>query len=219
MGEYRNIINEKVADYLVSCYRPYDEQLAAFRKRAEEDRVPVILPDAETLILNIIRIMKPERILEIGTAVGYSSCCFAKVSGVPVDTVEKSESAAAAARENIRDMELQNLVTVYTGDGEEVVRGLDYSYDLIFIDAAKSHYRRFFEAAVSKAKDGAVIICDNVLFKARVVSDEYDPSGKYKTNIRRMREFIDYLLSLDYADTSLIPAGDGLTVTVLKHRG
>ena len=72
---------------------------------------------------------------------------------------------------------------------------------------------------MSKAKEGAVIVCDNVLFKARVVSDEYDPSGKYKTNIRRMREFIDYLLSLDYADTSLIPAGDGLTVTVLKHRG
>ncbi|MCI5885152.1 MAG: O-methyltransferase [Clostridiales bacterium] len=219
MGEYQNIINERVTDYLISCYRPYNGELAAFRKRAEEDRVPVILPDAETLILNIIRIMKPERILEIGTAVGYSSCCFAEVSGVPVDTVEKKESVAVTARDNIRDMGLQNLITVYTGDGEEVVCGLDHTYDFIFIDAAKSHYRRFFDAAVSKAKDGAVIVCDNVLFKARVVSDEYDPSGKYKTNIRRMREFIDYLLSLDYADTSLIPAGDGLTVTVLKHRG
>lgn len=217
MGEYKNIINDKVTDYLVEKYIPLDERFMEFRKESEAAGVPIILPDAETLILNLIRIKHPSRILEIGTASGYSSCCFAKASGVHVDTVEKNEESAEKAVRNIEKMELSDLVTVHVGDGEEVTENLTHTYDFIFIDAAKSHYRRFLDAALKKADDKAVIVCDNVLFKARVVSDEYDPSGRYRTNVRRMREFIDYIMHLDSAHTSLIPAGDGLTVTVLDR--
>lgn len=216
MGEYRNILNEKVVDYLIRCYRPINDDFAAFREKAEMKNVPIILPDAETLILNIIRIKKPAKILEIGTAAGYSACCFAHAGDCDVVTIEKDEQSALDAVNNIREMGLDDKIEVLCGDGEEVTETLKDTFDFVFIDAAKSHYKRFFDAAIKHAGKNAVVVCDNVLFKARVASDEYDETGRYKTNIRKMREFIDYLLSLDYADTSIIPAGDGLAVTVIK---
>ena len=218
MGEYLNIINEKVVDYLIGCYRPLNEEFAAFRAKAEEDRVPIILPDAETLILNLIRIKNPENILEIGTAVGYSASCFAKASDAHITTIEVKEEVAQEARKNIESFGLSDRIDVLCGDGEEQIEGLDKTYQFIFIDAAKSHYKRFFDAAIKHASNDAVIVCDNVLFKARVASDEYDPNRKYKTNIRKMREFLEYLVSLDYADTSVIPAGDGISITVLRRK-
>ena len=105
---------------------------------------------------------------------------------------------------------------MFCGDGEEVINNLDEQYDFVFIDAAKSHYRRFWDAALKHCTDGAVIVSDNVLFKARVVSDKYDETGKYRTSIRRMREFVEYITGVDYADTSILPVGDGIAISKLK---
>lgn len=216
MGTYENIINPQVVDYLVKYYRPLNETLEKFRAESEENNVPIILPDTETMICNLLRLKKPMRILEIGTAVGYSSCVFATVSDADVTTIEVKEEVAETARRNIEKLGFKDRITVLCGDGEAMIDSLDDEYDFIFIDAAKSHYKRFFDAAVAHAASDALIVCDNVLFKARTASDDYDPGKKYKTNIRKMREFIDYLMNLDYADTSLTAVGDGLTVTILK---
>lgn len=218
MSRYENIINPAVAEYLVSKYRPLNEEFGKFREKAEDNNVPIFLPDSETLVLNLLRLKKPSRILEVGTAVGYSACTFAYATDAYIDTVELKEEVAEEARKNIDGFGFSARINVHCGDGEEIIDGLTETYDFIFIDAAKSHYRRFFDAAVKHASDDALIICDNVLFKARVVSDEYDPGRKYKTNVRKMREFIDYLIDLDYADTSLVSVGDGLTVTILKRK-
>ena len=216
MSNYRNIINPEVVEYITSFYRPVNEELGSFRAAAEADRVPVILPDTEALILNLLRIMKPERILEIGTAVGYSASCFASVCDADITTVEVNEETARIARANIDRLGLSDRIDVLCGDGEEIVNNLDVQYDFVFIDAAKSHYKRFWDAALKHCSKGAVIVSDNVLFKARVVSDKYDETGKYKTNIRRMREFVEYITNVDYADTALLPVGDGVTISILK---
>ena len=216
MSNYRNIINPEVVEYITSFYRPVNEELGSFRAAAEADRVPVILPDTEALILNLLRIMKPERILEIGTAVGYSASCFASVCDADITTVEGKEETAGIARANIDRFGFSERIEVLCGDGEEIVNNLDMQYDFVFIDAAKSHYRRFWDAALKHCSKGAVIVSDNVLFKARVVSDKYDETGKYKTNIRRMREFVEYITNVDYADTALLPVGDGVTISILK---
>lgn len=216
MSNYRNIINPEVVEYITSFYRPVNEELGSFRAVAEADRVPVILPDTEALILNLLRIMKPERILEIGTAVGYSASCFASVCDADITTVEVNEETARIARANIDRLGLSDRIDVLCGDGEEIVNNLDMQYDFVFIDAAKSHYRRFWDAALKHCSKGAVIVSDNVLFKARVVSDKYDETGKYKTNIRKMREFVEYITNIDYADTALLPVGDGVAISILK---
>lgn len=216
MSNYRNIINPEVVEYITSLYRPVNEDFGRFRAEAEADRVPIILPDTESLILNLLRIMKPQRILEIGTAVGYSASCFASVCDADITTVEVNEETARIARANIDRLGLSDRIDVLCGDGEEIVNNLDVQYDFVFIDAAKSHYKRFWEAAVRHCASGAVIVSDNVLFKARVVSDKYDETGKYKTNIRRMREFVEYITNVDYADTALLPVGDGVAISILK---
>lgn len=216
MSNYRNIINPEVVEYITSFYRPVNEELGSFRAAAEADRVPVILPDTEALILNLLRIMKPERILEIGTAVGYSASCFASVCDADITTVEVNEETARIARANIDRLGLSDRIDVLCGDGEEIVNNLDVQYDFVFIDAAKSHYKRFWDAALKHRSKGAVIVSDNVLFKARVVSDKYDETGKYRTNIRKMREFVEYITNVDYADTALLPVGDGVAISILK---
>ena len=216
MSNYRNIINPEVVEYITSLYRPVNEDFGRFRAEAEADRVPIILPDTESLILNLLRIMKPQRILEIGTAVGYSASCFAAVCDADITTVEVKEETAGIARANIDRFGFSERIEVLCGDGEEIVNNLDMQYDFVFIDAAKSHYRRFWDAALKHCCKGAVIVSDNVLFKARVVSDKYDETGKYKTNIRRMREFVEYITNVDYADTALLPVGDGVAISILK---
>lgn len=216
MSNYRNIINPEVVEYITSLYRPINEEFRSFRAKAEADNVPIILPDTEALILNLLRIMRPARILEIGTAVGYSASCFAAVCDADITTVEVNEQTAHTARANIDKFGFSQRIEVLCGDGEEIVNGLDKQYDFVFIDAAKSHYRRFWDAAVKHCRAGAVIVSDNVLFKARVVSDKYDETGKYKTNIRRMREFVEYISNTNDADTALLPVGDGVAISILK---
>ena len=148
MSNYRNIINPEVVEYITSLYRPVNEDFGRFRAEAEADRVPIILPDTESLILNLLRIMKPQRILEIGTAVGYSASCFAAVCDADITTVEVKEETAGIARANIDRFGFSERIEVLCGDGEEIVNNLDMQYDFVFIDAAKSHYRRFWDAAL-----------------------------------------------------------------------
>ncbi len=216
MSNYKNIINPEVVEYITSFYRPVNEGLGRLREEAEANNVPIILPDTEALILNLLRIINPRRILEIGTAVGYSASCFATVCDADITTVEVKEETACIAKANIDSLGFSERIEVLCGDGEEIVNNLDIQYDFVFIDAAKSHYKRFFDAAVKHCSKGAVIVSDNVLFKARVVSDKYDEAGKYKTNIRKMREFVEYITDIDYADTALLPVGDGVTISILK---
>ena len=216
MSNYRNIINPEVVEYITSFYRPVNEELGSFRAAAEADRVPVILPDTEALILNLLRIMKPERILEIGTAVGYSASCFASVCDADITTVEVNEETARIARANIDRLGLSDRIDVLCGDGEEIVNNLDMQYDFVFIDAAKSHYQRFFDACLPLCGPDTMIIADNVLFKGRIADDKYDPDGKYKTNIRRMREFIAYIMNKPSLDSSILAVGDGLSITRFK---
>ncbi|WP_312353136.1 O-methyltransferase [Aminipila sp.] len=215
-----NIINDKVTQYIDELYKPLTPELGQLRREAEEARVPIILRDTEGLLLNIIRMNNPKRILEIGTAVGYSASCFAAVNKeTEIITVEYNEETYKTALMNIEKLGFSDNITVYLGDGAEVTEKLYEEgcspFDLIFIDAAKSHYKRFWEAAVKLTHAGTVIISDNVLMKAMTVSNEYDVYGKHKTNIRKMREYVQYINQLEDCHTCVIPVGDGVAISIL----
>ena len=220
-----NITNDKVTEYIYSHYTPITEGLGQLRAYAEDMKVPIILRDTETLMMNIVRILSPKQILEIGTAIGYSAACFAiAAQDAQVTTIERDEKTYEKALDNICELDLAGRVHCLNGDAIEILLELSTKmhaerlepYDLVFIDAGKSHYRDFFQHAVKMTKPGSVIICDNVLLKAATVSDEYDIGGRHKTNVRKMREFVNYLMSLENAETSLISVGDGLTVSIIK---
>lgn len=212
-----NIINNKVTAYIDELYRPVNPQLAALRSKAEADNIPVILQDTEGLLLNLIRLKQPSSILEIGTAVGYSAACMASAfSECRITTIEADEKMAGIARENIKRLGLTEQITLLQGKGQDVLDSLKCSFDFVFIDAAKSHYRTFWDKTLTLCSPGAVIICDNVLMQAMTVSYEYDPRKKHRTSIRKMREFLSYLADEAQADTCILPVGDGISLSILK---
>lgn len=226
-----NIINDKVLEYINGYYKPLGAELAAFRKDAEARRIPIILKDTESFLGMLLKLVKPRRILEIGTAVGYSAAFFAAASpACSIVTIEREDEAHAEALANMERLGISGRVTCLKGDAVGIMTEL-YSeagsggstcgiekepFDFVFIDAGKSHYAEFLECSMKLISSGAVIVCDNILMKAKTASDEYDPAGKYKTNIRRMREFVDILTADERLETALLAAGDGISVSIVK---
>lgn len=215
-----NITNPKVLEFLNGFYKPVTGELGELRLRAEANHVPVILRDTENVLRSLLLIARPSRILEFGTAVGYSASFFAEVCGpgAKVVSLELKEETAQVARENIRNLGYESRITVVTGDAAKTAAEQEGPFDLVFIDAAKSHYLDYWNAVIDKVTDGGLIICDNILMSGRTVSDEYDPGRKYRTNIRKMNEFLSFITTADNADTSLISAGDGMSVSVIRKR-
>jgi predicted O-methyltransferase YrrM len=219
-----NITNDIITSYIDTLYKGGDQDMVVLREFAEANHVPIILKDTEGLLLNLFKIKKPSRILEIGAAIGYSSCTFARACDCHVTTIEADEETYHVAQTNIKNLGCDDKVDILLGDAREVLSELSHKvtaeesqlYDIVFIDAAKSHYRAFWDLSLPLCKDDAIIVCDNVLMKGMTASDEYDPKRKYKTSIRKMREFIDYITNLDYADTCVIPVGDGISISCIN---
>lgn len=216
-----NITNENVTEYLTGFYKPVNEALSTLREIGEKDRVPIILKETEMYLNTLLPLVKPKKILEVGTAIGYSALYYASVCpDAEIYTIEKDETALYAARHNISAAGKEGQIHTIFGDGQEQIEKLRdqgiSGFDFVFIDAAKSHYKRFLDAALSVCCDGAVILSDNILQKAMTASDIYDPQNKHKTNIKRMREYLDYITNDKTLQTSLLSVGDGLAVTVYR---
>ncbi len=210
-----NITNDIITAYIDTFYKNDNRELQELRGFAEKHGVPIIQKDTEGLLLSLLKIKKPDNMLEIGAAVGYSACCFADVCGCRVLTIEADKDMSNIALNNVKNLGLDDKVDVIHGDARNVMSGLSMKFDAVFIDAAKSHYREFWDMAVPLCKDEAMIICDNILMKGMTASDEYSRGRRYKTSIRKMREFVIYINSLDYADTCLLPVGDGVSISVI----
>ena len=221
MESNRNITNDIVTEYINSFYEPVSDELGRLRLESEAEKVPIILRETESCLRTFLSIMHPERILEIGCAVGYSAMFFSAVSGAEVVTIEKDPEMAAKASANIKRLCFEDKIRIIEGDGEEGIDGLfeqgEAPFDIVFIDAAKSHYKRFLEASWKLCRPGTIVISDNVLFKARIASDIYDPTGKHKTNIKKMREYVEFITSDPRLETTIIACGDGISVSKIKE--
>lgn len=220
-----NITNDRVTEYLDGLYQALNDDLKLLRADAEEHYVPIILRETEALILNIIRMKKPGRILEIGTAVGYSAICFAAASPeTEIVSLEVNEEMYRTASVNVDRYGLDRRIQIKLGDAVESLKELSNSitdvdsagFDLVFIDAAKSHYKEFWDGSIPLCRKNAVILSDNVLLKGTTASDEYVTEKRHKTSVKRMREFIEYITKLDYADTAVLSVGDGVAFSVLR---
>jgi predicted O-methyltransferase YrrM len=212
-----NIINKVVIDYLEGLYTPLTPQLARLREDSEEKIIPVILKDTERLLDVLLRMTRPSRILEIGTAVGYSASCFAEICGpdTQIVTMEYNPQMAEVAQKNIEALGYQDQITIVQGNAVDTIKDLTGDFDFVFIDAGKSHYLEFWHGIMKNCHPGTVIVCDNVLMRAKTASDEYDPKHKFRTNIRHMREFLEFITTTDTAVTSVFSAGDGVSISVL----
>ena len=162
----------------------------------------------------MVGMQKPMRILELGTAIGYSAILMYKASGnnPHITTVERSEEMIKYAKENIKSFNLEEKIIIEEGECLDVLERLEEPYDLIFMDAGKGHYNHFLPHCLRLLKKDGIIIADNVLFRGMVASDELVKRRKI-TIVKRMRTYLDIVSKDENLVTSVIPMGDGIAIT------
>ncbi len=183
------------------------------KQKALEDHIPIIMDDTLEVIKKILKENKPKRILEIGTAVGYSAACFSRYSeeDCKVDTIEIDEERGKEAISNIDKIGFSDRVNIMIGNAVEILPTLNPGYDIVFIDAAKSKYSIFLEEGLRLINNNGIILADNVLYKGYVMSD-YN-KHKQRTAVRHLREYIKEVTENPNLETEILEVGDGLAIS------
>ena len=187
-------------------------ELEKIKEKALEDHIPIIMDDTLEVIANRLKNVTPRKILEIGTAVGYSAIClseFLSEDGT-IDTIEREHDRVEEARKNIEKAEVQDKINIIEGDAVEILPTLQGKYDVVFIDASKGKYPFFLREALRLLADNGIIFADNVLYKGYVLSD-YN-KHKQRTAVRNLREFLTELQSNKELKTEILEVGDGLAI-------
>ena len=212
-----NINYDYIENYLRNLKEINDEKLREMNDFAEENHVPIIERESEEFINFLISMQKPKKILELGTAIGYSSISFAKRNKCieKIDSVELKGEMAEIARKNISDAGLENIISVHESDAYDYLLDLEEKYDLIFIDAAKGQYEKYFDSALKNLNEKGLIICDNVLFKGMIAEDSLVKRRKI-TIVKRLRKFLKDISEDERFISSVVPIGDGVLLVRRK---
>lgn len=188
--------------------------LESLKQYARERYIPVMLDDTRELLFNTVRQRLPKRILEIGTAIGYSGIIMLTASpNAVLNTIEFSEQSVALARENFKEFGLTDRVNIFVGDAREIVPLLTGKYNFIFLDGPKGQYKYFYPYLTDLLEVNGTLVCDNVLYKGLVEHIPDNKRHKHITVARNMREFLDELTADKRYQTELHRIGDGVTVS------
>jgi predicted O-methyltransferase YrrM len=184
---------------------------------AKANRVPILLDDAARLIDSWLLLKKPEWILEVGAAVGYSAIRMALVCPqATIHTIERDPDRARQARSNIKGFHLEDRIHLLEGDALDLIKTCRGPYDLAFIDAAKGQYGRFFDDAFPLIADQGAIICDNMLFHGML--EGKDVPKRYKTLVKRLKAFHQTLLHHQELDTRILSVDDGVSISIKRGK-
>ena len=189
------------------------ETIESIKSRALAEHIPILMDDTLEVIIKVLVEEKPQRLLEIGTAVGYSAICFAQNMNEDshIDTIELDENRAQEARMNFEKLSLAGRINIFQGNAVEILPTLQGEYDIVFIDAAKGKYPIFLKEAIRLLKNGGLILADNVLYKGYVLGD-YN-KHKQRTAVNHLREYLKEVQENPNLDTTLLEVGDGLAIT------
>lgn len=209
-------------EFVDSHHRAVDEDLAELRRSNEDESVPLIFTETEEILSLLIGLTHPDKILEIGTAHGYSALFFAKkLPDARIVTIERNPVMIEAAAAEFASRKEGKRIDFRTGDASEILNGLvcdladadeSEKFDFVFIDAAKSHYRDFFEAAEKICTKDALIVCDNILLNGWILEAEGSAARRHRTSIKYMKKFLDYISDRDDLEVSILTGADGLAI-------
>ena len=210
---------DKYEDYLKGFTKMKDPFIVHMENYAEENRVPIMDSNAVEALIGLLRIHKPARILEIGSAIGYSAIRIALALPLSsVLTIERDAVRYAKAIEFINRIELTDRIQIIEADALELTSDEVFGckFDAIFIDAAKGQYKRFFEKYSPTLSTNGVIYCDNMFMHGMVLNEDADIPRRNRTMIRKLKEFTEWVMNHPGYDSVLLPIGDGILIAAKK---
>lgn len=212
------IIEERLSvfiDSLDAGITPFLEEIESY---AKENRVPIVRKATQSLLKFLLAFAKPESILEIGTAIGFSALLMSEYGpeSCHITTIEKYEKRIPVARENFAKAGKEEQITLLEGDAAEVLKILSGSYDMIFMDAAKGQYLNFLPDAIRLLAPGGLLVSDNVLQEGDVIQSRYAVVRRDRTIHARMREYLYELKHTPGLETVILPVGDGVALTTKR---
>lgn len=214
------ITDERIAAYINSLDAGNTDFLNEVERYAIDTGVPVIRPETQSLLKLLLTMKQPRRILEAGTAIGFSALLMAQYGSddCHITTIEKYEKRIPIARENFSRSALGRKITLLEGDAMEIMERLEGGYDLIFMDAAKGQYIHFLPQVLRLLEPGGLLVSDNVLQDGDVIQSRFAVTRRNRTIHSRMREYLYALKHEPQLVTSILPVGDGVTISVKRQR-
>lgn len=214
------IVDERLVTYLHSLETENSEILETIEKEALADYVPIIRKEMQSFLKVMLMIKRPLRILEVGTAVGFSAILMSEFApeGCKITTIENYEKRIPIARENFRRAGKEEQITLIEGDAMEVLRTLEGPYDFIFMDAAKGQYIAYLPEILRVLSPEGVLISDNVLQEGEIIESRFAVERRDRTIHSRMREYLYLLKHHDELETTIIPLGDGVAMSIKKEK-
>lgn len=210
------IVNERMTAFMNSLNPGNTELLDQIEREALEAYVPIIRREMQSFLKFLLKAHRPGRILEVGTAVGFSAIFMSEYApeGCRITTIEKYEKRIPIARQNFARAGREKQITLLEGDAMEILKGLEGPYDLIFMDAAKGQYIYYLPELLRMLPPGGILVSDNVLQDGDVIESRFAVERRNRTIHARMREYLYALTHSEELTTSILPLGDGVTVSV-----
>ena len=213
------IVEERIVSYINSLEKENSPVLEEIEKEARKDGVPIIRKEMESFLRVMLSIKKPMRILELGTAVGYSAILMSEYIDEKgqIITIENYDQRIPIAKENIKKAGRENVIKLLEGDAMEIMPTLESNrFDFVFMDAAKAQYIHFLPEVLRLMKKDGVLITDNVLQEGDLIQSKYVVRRRDRTIHKRMREYLEVVKNHPQLETSIVPIGDGITMSVKK---
>lgn len=212
------IVEERIVTFINSLETENSKILEAIEKEALDAYVPIIRKEMQSFLKVLLTIQKPMRILEVGTAVGFSALLMSEYvpEGCRITTIENYEKRIPIARENFRRAGKEKQITLIEGDALEVMKSLEEHYDFIFMDAAKGQYIHYLPEVMRLLRPGGTLVSDNVMQDGTVIESRFAVERRDRTIHARMREYLYELKHNEELLTSILPLGDGVAVSVKK---
>ncbi|MBO5522349.1 MAG: O-methyltransferase [Roseburia sp.] len=209
------IVDERLVTYINSLDTGNKEILDQIEKEAIETYVPIIRKEMQQFLKLLLSIKKPQKILEVGTAVGFSALLMAEYNPAPchITTIENYEKRIPLARENFRRAGKESQITLLEGDAADILKTLEASYDFIFMDAAKGQYIHFLPDILRLLTQDGILVSDNVLQDGDIIESRFIVTRRNRTIHKRMRDYLYELTHNEELITSVLPIGDGITVS------
>ena len=209
------IVDERLVTYINSLDQGNTKQLDEIEQKAKETYVPIIRKEMQSFLKLLLAMQKPMRILEVGTAVGFSAILMAEYGpqDCTIVTIENYDKRIPIARANFEFAQKSNQITLLEGDAAEILPTLTEQFDLIFMDAAKGQYINFMDDVLRLLAVDGVLVSDNVLQDGDIIESHYIVERRNRTIYKRMREYLYELTHRDDLVTAVLPIGDGITVS------